>query len=123
MGPIAWEYLILPLPGQPQADADALNHVGADGWQLVNVIDVKGELQAFLKRPILDDQAGWDDAPLSQRSLSSAPRYNPSTALVVTHCLHRGHSRNTWPRSWYACAGKASNTTPQSGHNAAPSRR
>ena len=62
---IAWEYKILPLPGQPQADADALNHVGAEGWQLVNVIDVTGELHAFLKRPILDDQAGWDDAPLS----------------------------------------------------------
>ena len=58
---IAWEYSILALSGQRQADAADLTHAGSEGWDLVNVVASDGELQAFLKRPILPDHWGLDD--------------------------------------------------------------
>ena len=58
---IVWEYTILPLTGQRQADAEDLAHAGSEGWELVNVVASNGVLQAFLKRPILPDHWGGAD--------------------------------------------------------------
>ena len=61
MDRIVWEYSILALTGQRQADAEKLTHSGSEGWDLVNVVASNGELQAFLKRAILPDRWGFDD--------------------------------------------------------------
>lgn len=49
-----WEYLTGMIPANKEVADERMDLVGAEGWELVSVIVVNGQVIAFFKRPVLD---------------------------------------------------------------------
>lgn len=51
-GGIVWEYLVIEVDGAGKCDGGLtnLNELGRQGWELVTIQMIRGDMMAFLKR-------------------------------------------------------------------------